>query len=343
MEKSFDIVFIGHFAIDTIVYDGEVSNSVGGGVTYGSLAAYNYNKSQKLGIFSEIGNDFKDEYLDLFNNTSIDLNGIGHNSEKSTNYKLVYHDGVRDLTLESRAESMEFKNLPESYKSAKCFMLAPIANEISYEFIEELVDKTHNNAYIALDVQGFIRRFKEDGTMNITPDPKKQQLMRDIIELCNGCLILKASDYEANYITGNKDIIQTTQELANEELIEITKNIADENNAIVLSTLGPGGSLIKSKNAKMMHIPAIKPEKPIVDETGAGDCYSAVFLSEFLNSKRSWDEYKKAGYAASAACSFLVEQKGPQGFADAELVQQRLNNMKSIPSELHDKIKFGLF
>ncbi|MHA1821638.1 MAG: PfkB family carbohydrate kinase [Promethearchaeota archaeon] len=340
-EDRFDIVFMGHFAIDTIIYNNVESHSLGGGVTYGSLAAYYYKPEQKIGIFSEVGKDFNEELLDIFKNTRIDLDGINVGSEYTTNYRLEYIGNYRKLTLNHRANNLKLENLPDKYKNAKCFILAPIANEIDYDFIKGLVEQT--DAFIALDVQGFIRKFKEDGTIDTTPDPKRQKLMRDIIDLCNGRLILKASDYEANYITGLDDIIQTTKELAKDDIINITKNLADNHSAIMLSTLGPEGSLLKSKNVKMIHVSAILPEKEIVDETGAGDCYTAVFVSEYLNSKHSWDEFKRAGYCASAACSFLLEHKGPVGFASREQVIKRLENKRVIPTDLHEKVKKNFF
>ena len=92
--NDFDIVFIGHFAIDTIIYKGIESNSIGGGVAYGSLAAYHYNNKQKTGIFSEIGRDFNDDYFKLFKETDIDIEGVLKNSRYSTNYKLIDRKSV---------------------------------------------------------------------------------------------------------------------------------------------------------------------------------------------------------------------------------------------------------
>ena len=154
--------------------------------------------------------------------------------------------------------------------------------------------------------------------------------MEYIIKKCNDRLILKASDDEANFIIGTDNVIESTQKLAN-----LT-------NGIILSTLGPQGSLIKFKNHKIIHVPALVPNK-VVDETGAGDCYSAGFLSEFIYSKHSWSEIKKAGYCASAAASFLLEEKGPHGFGSAKDIQRRLAEKKVIPTAIHDKIKYNKY
>jgi sugar/nucleoside kinase (ribokinase family) len=297
---------------------------LGGGVTYGPLAAYIYNKNQKLGIISEVGKDFDNSLLNSFKNTSIDLTGIRRESQHSTNYKLYYHDGVRDLTLESCADPIKFNNIPNSFKSTKCFMFAPIANEIPDDLVDTILSET--DAYIGADVQGFIRKFNPDGTINKNFDKTISDRMKKILKKCGERLILKASDEEANYIANMNDFIKSTQYLS-----EIS-------NSLILTTLGSNGSLIKKKGIKMIHIPALLPDR-LLDETGAGDCYSAVFLSEYLNSDHSWESIKKAGYCASAACSYLIEEKGPHGFESAEKVQARLKIMNTIKTQVHDLVK----
>ncbi|MHA1727405.1 MAG: PfkB family carbohydrate kinase [Promethearchaeota archaeon] len=328
MLKEFDLIFIGHFAIDTIILKGIISHSLGGGVTFGSLGTWNYNKSQKIGIFSEVAENFNREFFNIFYSTNIDLRGVKFTSENTTNFKLLYRDMGRTLTLINRAKSMEFKDIPEEFKSAKCFMVVPIANEISIEFIESLLIET--DAMIAIDAQGFIRRFNQDGTLNTKPDKQIIKNIWEIMKKCGNRLIFKASEQEANLITGLNDVIASTVEIAN------------KNNTIVLSTLDKNGSLIKKKNQKMLYIPAFKPQQE-VDETGAGDCYLAIFASEYIQNSSSWNDIERNGYCASAAASFLLEKKGPLGFKSTEEVQKRLKNNNFIESQLREKIKKNNF
>jgi len=326
--KKFDIIFIGHFAIDTIIYNNEVSHSLGGGVTYGSLAAYNYDSGLKIGICSQVGKDFDKNFLKIFSNSTINLKGVMNDSEYSTNYKLYYHDGTRDLTLEHRADPLVYNKIPEEYKNSKCFMLAPIANEISDELVDNIIKNTEG--FIGADVQGFIRRFNPNGTLNLKRDKLVIENMKHFIKKCGNRLILKASEEEANYITECDDFIEST------------KILSEFSDGIILTTLGPKGSIIKLKGHKMIHIPAFKPNK-ILDETGAGDCYSAVFLSEFLNSDKSWESIKRAGYLASVACSFLLEEKGPNGYGSKSDIIERLKQKNIIKTDLHEYIKRNYF
>ncbi len=328
MNTSFDIVFIGHFARDTIISpNGDISNSIGGGVTFGTLAAHKFNVDQNIGVFSEIGKDFDPSWLEIFD-SKINLEGIRQNSDKSTHFKIQYFpEGGRKLTLESQASPLEFKNIPKPMLNSRSYMISSIANEISYDFVKDLLEST--SGWIGVDIQGFIRNFLKNGAINPEPLQRLIKGTHKILELCGDRLILKASDDEINYIAQSHDVIEST------------KKIAKLGNFIVCTTLGPNGSLIKYGDEKMIHIPAFQPEKGVVDETGAGDCYLSVFLSEFIKSDFSWEEIKRCGYIASCAASFLIEENGPNCFGTKDEIQQRLKQMNIIPSEYHERVKYN--
>ncbi|MBY9014007.1 MAG: hypothetical protein KGD70_16720, partial [Candidatus Lokiarchaeota archaeon] len=96
-----------------------------------------------------------------------------------------------------------------------------------------------------------------------------------------------------------------------------------ENKAIFIMTMGEAGSLILKNNEHLLKIPAYKPKR-VLDETGAGDVYLAIFLYELLNSDMTWEEIEKNAHIASAAASFLVEKKGPKGFETKKRILKRV-------------------
>lgn len=327
--KDFDLVFIGHFAADTIIRNNVESRSLGGGVTYGSLAAYNYNEKQKIGICSNIGKDFDQHFLNIFNTSSIDLCGVKSNSKQTTNYEIHYHDEGRDLILKSKAKPIMMADIPEKFLSAKCFMIVPIANEISLDFVETLLNKT--DSLIAIDIQGFIRKFNPNGSISMNFNRKIIESMKKLIKISSDRLIVKASDEEANYLGGENDIIKSTV------------NLSDLGDALIISTLGKDGSIIKKRGEKMIHIPAFKPKGDIADETGAGDCYISVLSSELIHSNMNWETIKRAGYCASAAASFLLEKKGPNGVKSSSEINKRLALKNIFFSPIHQIIKDNYF
>jgi len=86
--------------------------------------------------------------------------------------------------------------------------------------------------------------------------------------------------------------------------------------------------LIK-KGQEILKIPAFNPKR-VADETGAGDVYFSIFLYEFIHSNKSWESIKKAAYLASAAASFLIEKKGPNGFETKKVILKRMNKKRYI-------------
>ena len=94
-------------------------------------------------------------------------------------------------------------------------------------------------------------------------------------------------------------------------------------------TLGEKGSLIVKGNSEVMKIPAFKADK-VEDETGAGDCFMAVLLTELVKSTKSPESnlakkhLMRCATLASAASSFLIEQPGPRGFSSRKEILHRV-------------------
>ncbi len=111
----------------------------------------------------------------------------------------------------------------------------------------------------------------------------------ELKELIFGAKILIGNDYEMSLI--KKRLNFSDQDLLNKVEILIT-------------TLGPNGSEIKTKN-QMFKINPAKPKK-VVDPTGAGDAYRAGFLAGFLNNF----DLKTCGQMGSIASCYAVEIYG---------------------------------
>jgi len=129
-------------------------------------------------------------------------------------------------------------------------------------------------------------------------------------------LILKGSEEEMKLVSGQQDW--------NEIM-----NYFKQYDCISIMTLGESGSLVAKKDKDTIRIHAFQPEK-VIDETGAGDVYLAIFLYEFLNSEKSWKAVKNAAYLASSAASFEVEEKGVRGFKSKEKVYDRMHKGEII-------------
>jgi sugar/nucleoside kinase (ribokinase family) len=315
-KNHLSIIFAGHFAIDQIIRFKRLNKpSLGGSVSYCSLALSNYAPNTKVGIISHIGKlNFNHSLLDRIKNKNIDVRGIKYSQVKNTNFVLDYFDHTRTLTLKSKSPNLNFKDIPLEFRDnpPEVFVLVPLCNEISYEYVTQIFNQ-FPDSYIGIDLQGFMRKIGEDGRVSYIYENDIISNMRKIVDLIGDRLILKGSEEEMNLVAGECDDYENVMIHCNNY----------NNNGIYIMTLGEKGSMLTKRGEKILKIPAFKPRR-VVDETGAGDVYLSIFLFEFIHSDKSWRAIEKAAYFASAAASFLVEKKGPAGFETKNAVIKRM-------------------
>jgi len=323
LNKKFpSIIFAGHLAIDTIIrFQKEHKDSLGGSVSYSSLALRTYTQEDNIRIISNLGrfSFIDDSLLDLFKDKNIDLGGIKWSETKNTNFILDYHNNTRTLTLKSRSPNLDIKDIPQDYlqNPPDVFVLVPLCNEISLDYVLAILTK-FPETYIGIDLQGFLRIIDDNGNVSLERNDKIISNMNDIINFVGDKMIMKGSEEEMKILAGKKDLY---------EIMEYFNDLKFK--GISIMTLGEKGSMITQHGKSLLVIPAFKP-KTVSDETGAGDVYLAIFLHEFMNSDRSWEAIGSAGYIASAAASFLVEENGPSGFQSREKILERVNSKNYI-------------
>jgi len=310
-----NIIFIGHFAIDTIIrFKEKRKPSLGGSVSFGSLALSKYTKKVKIGIISNIGmQNFDISLLNPLKKKHIELK-IKKFDTLNTNFILNYENHSRTLFLKSRSPDLEIDDIPINLyeEPPNIIILAPLCNEIKIEYVEEIL-KIFPKAYVGIDLQGFLRRRDpENGRISYLFDEKLLSNVRNIIEIIGDKLILKGSEIEMKLLSEK------------EELIEVMEYFNEfENEGIYIMTLGEAGSMITKQGEKLLKIPAFTPDI-VVDETGAGDVYLAIFIYELFNSDFSWSSVENSALYASSAASFLVEKKGTNGSESMKKVFKRL-------------------
>lgn len=316
------IYFAGHFAIDNIIrFKRKNKPSLGGSVSYCSLALRTYTPDVKINLISHIGkSNFDESLLDIIKNRNINLKGVKYSEVNNTNFVLDYFDHARTLILKSRSPNLKFEDIPKEYldNQPAIIVLVPLCNEISYEYVEQIL-KAFPDVYIGIDLQGFLRKIDEHGKVTYIYENEIIANMKKIIELIGDRLILKGSEEEMKLLAGDCDDFD-------EVMIHCNKY---DNKGIYIMTLGEKGSMLTKNGEKIIKIPAFKPKK-VVDETGAGDIYFSIFLYEFIQSDKSWESARNAAYLASAAASFLIEKKGPAGFETKKKVLKRVKKKNYV-------------
>ncbi len=313
--ESTNILFIGHFAIDTIIrFKKKRKPSLGGSVSFGSLALRKYTKKAYVRIISNIGKqNFDPRLLNPLKKKKIKLS-IKWFDSLNTNFILNYEDHSRSLTLKSRSPNLDIIDIPIKLRETPIdiIVLVPLCNEISIAYVNDIL-RMFPEAYIGIDLQGFIRKIDpENGIVSYLFDDKLLKNVKEIITLIGNKLILKGSEIEMKILSGKENL---------SEVMEFFNEF--DNRGIYIMTLGEAGSMIKKQGENILKIPAFTPDN-VVDETGAGDVYLAIFLYEFYNSDFSWKAVEKAALYASSAASYLVEKKGTNGCKSMKKVFKRM-------------------
>ncbi|KAL3921563.1 MAG: hypothetical protein SGILL_002684 [Bacillariaceae sp.] len=108
----------------------------------------------------------------------------------------------------------------------------------------------------------------------------------------------------------NPSMSSTRQDITEEmdNIVADAKRLQEMGAANVLVTRGSVGSTLLTVDGQIIHQPAIRlpHTRPVVDETGAGDCYRAAFCVALMEGH----DVKKCMLFASAAGSYSVEVNG---------------------------------
>jgi len=290
----FDIVTVGHFAIDLITSPRVVSPkpTLGGPPTYVSVAAAKLGV--KVSVVSKVGEDFQNKYFRWLKSWGVDLTGLKKiRGAATTRFSIKYLDGLRKLRLLKRAPRILARDIPHSLRS-KVLHIAPIANEVSTSIIPKLRSRA---TILSLDPQGFVRTFDEKGNVRLK-SRKGNQILRQID-------IYKSSNHEARAITQARQLSQAMRE------------IQDYGVKVVIVTQGVKGATLLTDD-EFYQIPAYRP-KVFRDPTGAGDVFIGAFLAEYLRGKDPiW-----CACVGAAASSYVVEGIGPTNFGDKEGIYTR--------------------
>jgi hypothetical protein len=200
--KNYDLVIIGHLAKDIIEIDGRKSESLGGGVYYGGLAAR--QMGLEIAIITRLSRQdspilhiFQEHEIQFFFKATKETSGIWniYSSEKMENRT------YRPLGF---AGPFEIQDIPDI--ETKIFVIAPIlAGEIDLNLLKTLNERYKGK--IGLDIQGFIRIRSEDNIhyQDLTLREKEMILSK--------VTFLKLDQTEAEILTHQDDIDVASQRL----------------------------------------------------------------------------------------------------------------------------------
>jgi sugar/nucleoside kinase (ribokinase family) len=272
------VLVVGTVAFDSIETPyGSAERILGGSASYFALGASFFTPVRVVGV---IGQDFPQEYLDLFAEKKIDLEGLKRANGETFHWRGRYHEdiNVRDtLELHLNVLAGFVPDLPERYRDAEYVFLGNIDPAMQMEVLNQ------------------IRRLKlvACDTMDHWIRESGQELQKVLKRI----EMLVINDSEARLLSGESNIVRAAR---------------------AILKMGPKAVLIKRgeygvlqfSDSSVFATPAY-PLEEVFDPTGAGDSFAGGFLGQLARSgDASQRGIRRAIVYGSVVASFTVEDFG---------------------------------
>ncbi|GEM_PF-254036 len=273
---------LGHLVIDEIYYEGRrLRERLGGSVAYGSVAAISMD--WKARVISVVGDDMPMNFLQRLSSLKVDISHVKRIKGPSTRFRIEISGSRRIFSRPASAPALHVHDIPRDLMEDDLVFLGPVGGEISLRLVGEIRGMV--KGMIALDLQGFVRKFSSKGEISISKS-------EDALKASSLCDILHLSREECIAATGTTD------------LKEGIRMLLDAGALIVSVTMGERGAIVADRS-EILYVPAFKSNK-VVDDVGAGDIFLAV-LSICIAEGRT---LRVSSAFAAAAASFSTKFKG---------------------------------
>ncbi len=292
---AYDVIVVGHVAIDVNKFPwGVVENVLGGAPTYSGLALVALKKS--VGVSSKIGLDFTEKFPPIYGKLGLDTEGIIVAGEYTTTFENTYDEkGKRTQICKHMTPPIAPDDIPGEYSDAKGFYFSPIVNEVTPELVKS-VKKSSN--VVMLDPQGILREIGKDGRVTVRP--------RELGGYLKYVDIVKIGMDELGILGDNVE--------------DSMKKLRAAGPKIVIATKGGEPLIVLSEEGTLKLTPLKVDAK---DTTGAGDVFGAAFLSKYLISRNVSETAK----FATAAAGLKVRYRGPIGFPSEQEILQAVTKL----------------
>jgi sugar/nucleoside kinase (ribokinase family) len=267
---------------------GSAERILGGSASYFALGASFFAPVRIVGV---IGQDFPEDYLELFAQRNIDIEGIERAEGNTFHWRGRYHEDVnlRDtLELHLNVLAGFEPKLPERYRDAEYVFLGNIDPLMQLKVLDQL------------------RRLKL--VVCDTMDHWIGQNREELKKVLQRIEILVINDSEARLLSGYDNIVKAA------------RAILKMGPKMVLIKRGEYGVLQFSESS-MFATPAY-PLEEVFDPTGAGDSFAGGFLGQLARSgDQSQGGLRRAIVYGSVVASFTVEDFGVKRLTDVSLAE----------------------
>jgi sugar/nucleoside kinase (ribokinase family) len=287
-EKSFDLLMLGHFAVDRIIVDAAEETVSGGGVYYGAIAARRLGAS--VGVVTRLAEadsgrleELRDEGVAVWATSADQTSGIANyytsrDMERRVCVPLGFAGPI--LAEDVPVDWAHAAGSPEDAGvRARIYVVAPIiAGEVELPLLIRLAAR----GPVAMDVQGFVR-VRAGNELVFRTSPQLEEALGQVT-------YLKVDRAEAEALTGEQDLGRAGRILAAHGPAEV---ILTESAGV---TVFAGGRTYQA------------PFRPrsLAGRTGRGDTCFAVYVA-----RRLTHSPEEACAWAAAVTTAKLEHPGP--------------------------------
>ncbi len=222
---------------------------------------------------------------------------VAEESPTTTTFINRYTDGFRVQYLNAHAQTLRFRDIPQSWLTTPIVLFGPVAQEIPLDLI--LRFPRRQGQLLAATPQGWLRRWDTVGRVWPTPWQEADQILPHL-----DALILSHDDL--------LPFVDEDRAEVNKLLLEWSMRVP-----LLVVTDGRQGATL-FQHGRVEHFAAYPAHE--ADPTGAGDVFATAFLIELA---RHHDPRTAVNFAnCVAACS--IEAEGSSGLPTLAQVQQRI-------------------
>lgn len=240
-----DVVVVGSVAFDTVeTPKAKREKQLGGSASYTSVAAALFAKTGLVGV---VGADFPQDYIGIFEQAEVDLQGLQRKPGKTFHWSGVYEDNMNNRRTNCTDLNVfaDFNPvIPEAYRTSPFLCLENIAPALQAHVLDQMAKPK----FTVLD------------TMDLWINTTREELMNVIARVD----LLTVNEHEARHLTGKGS------------LLKAARKILDMGPTYALIKKGEHGAFLMSKDDFLI-VPAW-PLVEVVDPTGAGDTFAGGLI-----------------------------------------------------------------
>lgn len=232
------------------------------GPRLGGTAAYAALTANALGLKVGIVTSWAEEISPIhLSNIPI----INYPSEQSTTFENIPTPEGRIQKIHSLAEKLDLFQIPEAWRNPSIIHIGPVAQEV-----EPGILRYFTNSFIGVTPQGWLRNWDEHGQ------------------------IIPAEWPEASFVLGNADAaVLSSEDIDNDETR--IEELASYCRVLVITEGIEGVRVYWHGDVRRFHpLPA-----ELMDDTGAGDIFSAAFFFRLFNTHDPWEAARFATQLSS--------------------------------------------